>query len=163
MLASVAVGLLLAEPLAQRLDIPTWHATGLASCVVGFLALTLSPGWLGTGFGGGATGRVCGLALTITPTGVLAVTHQWLNALVLLPLGVGVAWLPARWRRAATAGAVLLSPLVEFVQAVVPALGRTCTLDDVVLNVGGLLVGLALGVATAAVVPVLRRTGDAGS
>jgi hypothetical protein len=69
-----------------------------------------------------------------------------LNVLLFLPLGVAIALLP-RTRRSAVVlvGAVLLPFAIEATQLLVPAISRGCESADVVDNLLGLAVGLAIG------------------
>jgi hypothetical protein len=69
-----------------------------------------------------------------------------LNVLVFVPLGVAIAVVPRTGHRAALLGAAIALPFaIETVQLVVPWLARGCESADVVDNLTGLLLGLAVG------------------
>jgi hypothetical protein len=123
---------------------------------VGFLLLlglglivsaTLTPsrealrfGWLGSG--------TCDLS-RFGPApieDILGLRDPAFNILLFVPFGVALALLPAsRARSALITFGLLLSPAIELVQLVVRPLDRACQSSDVVDNLTGLAVGLAIG------------------
>lgn len=74
-------------------------------------------------------------------------SEESLNVLLFVPLGIAVALLP-RARRTLAVGIMLfgLSVAVESFQVLVPVLGRSCEIGDVVANTLGLGIGLLIGV-----------------
>jgi VanZ family protein len=77
---------------------------------------------------------------------LLAINDTSLNVLLFIPLGVSIAFLP-RSRRTVVVilGAIALPFAIEITQMVVSVLGRGCESADVVDNLTGLAVGLAIG------------------
>ena len=152
LLALVAAGLLSA-PLGRRLGLGRVATTVLALAVLGPVALTLGP--------------QLPLDLDLGRTCISHVRpHRWwgqggvevANALLLAPLGL-LAPLLLRPRRAVVVLVVAAGfPwAVELTQYVLPLLGRTCELTDVLLNGTGLLAGAAVGVLAALLRRGLRR------
>jgi hypothetical protein len=100
---------------------------------------------------------------------VLGLRDAGFNVLLYLPLGFVVGsmrppWVGMRWFLAAG----LLSPATEAIQMVVRPLDRACQASDVVDNITGLVVGVALAVGIHRVSVLLsrqapRRGGAAGS
>jgi VanZ family protein len=82
------------------------------------------------------------------------------NILLFVPLGIAIALLPARLRRIAIPAGLLLPVAVELLQRQVTVLNRSCQSADVVDNVAGLLIGMAIGMVTTLalrLVPAARR------
>lgn len=79
-----------------------------------------------------------------------------LNVVMFVPLGIAVAWLPPSSRRRVLALAIALPWVVEGIQLVVPALGRTCQSVDITTNLLGLAIGLVGGL-------IVRRLAGSGS
>jgi VanZ family protein len=67
------------------------------------------------------------------------------NILLFVPVGIAIALLPSRMRRVAIAAGVLLPIAIEALQRQVTVLNRSCQSADVVDNIAGLLIGLAIG------------------
>ena len=67
------------------------------------------------------------------------------NILLFVPLGIAIAFLRGRTRRVAIAAGVLLPIVIEVLQRQVTILNRSCESADVVDNIAGLLIGLAIG------------------
>ena len=70
-----------------------------------------------------------------------------LNVLLFMPLGVAVGLLPRARRSLFVAlAATSLTFVVETIQLLLPVLGRGCETADIVDNLLGLVIGVALGV-----------------
>jgi hypothetical protein len=83
-----------------------------------------------------------------------------LNILLFVPLGVVIGLCPpTRARTVLAAGAIGLPFAIELVQMQVERLGRQCQSADVVDNLIGLGVGLALALLLRAVTGPVRRAG----
>jgi hypothetical protein len=83
------------------------------------------------------------------------------NVLLFLPLGIGLGLLPTSRTRAALLALALSLPfVVEGVQMVLPALDRACQGADIVDNLLGLGIGLAVGASTAWVMGRVRLRAD---
>jgi hypothetical protein len=83
-----------------------------------------------------------------------SVNTSSLNVLLFMPLGVAVGLLP--WSRAAAVAALAAASLtfiVEAIQLLVPVLGRGCQTADLVDNLMGLAIGLAIGLSARLVLP----------
>jgi hypothetical protein len=86
-----------------------------------------------------------------------------LNVLLFIPLGISIALLPRSRRTLPVVVAAFALPFaVELVQLLVPALARGCQSADVVDNLLGLTVGVAVGVAARGLVAVTGRAMDRG-
>ncbi|WP_181188275.1 VanZ family protein [Actinopolyspora mortivallis] len=137
---SLVVLLLLSHVLVRRgigFGTPLYGASVALSPV---LAVTLSPS-------GANSGSVfCGLSPRLD-TGITdfpAVTEQFANSVMLAPFGFFAALAFRRWWIALFP--VLAAPvLIETTHMLVPALGRSCTLQDVFDNLTGGLLGIVLG------------------
>jgi hypothetical protein len=136
-----AVGVVLARWAARRWQRP-FPATAMTVLgALGYLTATLVPA--SDGVVAAYPGRYCvwrpDLAAASAGAGGVV------NLLLLVPLGAGLAMLG--WRLVPTAitlGATAAA--VEFVQAAVPTLGRSCDTTDALVNVaGGLLAWSAAG------------------
>lgn len=158
MLAGVAVSVIAFRPLARsqgRRPVPTLFALLLFT---GTLALTATPD---------GDRPPLGLAACI-PEGwndlFYNVTHEGgglggvlLNILLFLPLAATVVLATCRvWPAVAVS---LLPPAVELVQTVLP--GRSCGVSDLLTNVTGVLLGVAMGCAVQRRGERMRR--DAGA
>ena len=110
------------------------------------VAATLTP-FVGTSSEAPISG-LCDLSrLGFAPLSRLVrVGDESLNVLLFIPLGLAIGLLPASSaRRALVLGGLALPFLVELTQALVPPLGRGCESADVIDNLSGLLIGLAIG------------------
>ncbi len=93
---------------------------------------------------------------------VLRLGETSLNILLFIPLGAMTAIGPGGRRKfLLTAGAVLLPFVIEGIQLLATPLGRSCQSADVVDNLTGLLIGLALG-SIVATVRLAARNVDSG-
>ena len=152
-------------PVARRLGVRRPLAWLL---LVGFgvvLAATLTPGreTFDFGFGPGGFDRgFCDMRrMRPAMSALLSINNSSLNVLLLIPLGVAIGLLPrSRAKVVILVLAIALPFTVEFIQALVPALGRQCESGDVIDNSTGLIVGLVIGTILGVLIPTLAR-GDA--
>lgn len=125
------------------------------------LSATLTP--LSAALAPGAIGPVsCDLS-RVWPAplgGYLGTGDAGGNVLMFIPLGATIALIPRSGRRAAILlGAILLPFAIETAQLLMPVLHRACESADVVDNLMGLVLGLALG-AGAGWLASVRLRGD---
>jgi hypothetical protein len=151
---SAVVAVAVSRSLATGLGTSRRLTAGLVLAVGLILAATLTP--LEPALAGGAAGSgQCDLSrLTpASPAILLAVDDVSLNVALFAPLGLVLALLPGSRRRRGLllAGALLLPVVIEGLQLVLPVLDRGCESADVVDNVTGLALGLAIGWAVARV------------
>jgi glycopeptide antibiotics resistance protein len=79
----------------------------------------------------------------------LSLTEASINVLMFIPLGAVIGLVPRSRRKGAIVVAAIALPFaIETVQLLVPALDRACESADVVDNLTGLAIGLAVGVVT---------------
>lgn len=146
--AAVVVGPPLGWWLATR-PRAAWALAALAAVAV--LVTTLYP-----------TGREVELVCVLGRDGTLAGPEPLANVALFVPIGLLVGIASRRPALGALAGAVL-TVAIELVQALAPALGRSCAVDDAIANA----VGAALGAVLAAAALLLARRGapteDAGA
>jgi hypothetical protein len=119
----------------------SWETLGAGIALAGALAVTLTPPeW-------DAKERA---ACLLAPPGRLGLFQlpdlnpESLNALLLLPFGF-FAVLATRRAWPALLPVILLPVFIELVQALLPALDRTCNLQDAINNLSGGLLGIGLG------------------
>ncbi|WP_370324920.1 VanZ family protein [Euzebya sp.] len=137
--ALIVIGPLVGYALVGRPRLAVW--LGLASTLP-VLALTLVP-----------TDRDLAVGCAIEwalPT--LGAVELMANVVLVVPAGLIFGVASRRPLRVAL-GASALSCLIELIQAVVPALGRSCSTGDWLANT----IGAALGAGVAALVLVVRR------
>ncbi|MER7149020.1 VanZ family protein [Streptomyces xanthochromogenes] len=122
---------------ARKLGRPILLPALLATSIAGILTVTLLPGTAGVEAG------QCDSGL---PVHLLTSSSSLLNMGLFIP---GAAISVLLFRRPATtiASFIILSGLVEFIQAVTP-LGRSCSAGDLAANATGALTGAALAVAS---------------
>lgn len=142
---AVAVSLATFRPLARALHAPRAVALLLVLGLTGIVALTLTPG--NDAFSPYVF-QDC-FVRVVRPIGLDRFTNlgeRGLNVLLFVPLGLGLGALPgSRVKWALIAGALALPFLIEWIQYVIPVLGRSCSSIDVVDNLTGLIVGLGAG------------------
>ncbi|MFP5309231.1 MAG: VanZ family protein [Actinomycetes bacterium] len=126
-----------------RLGLPTLGL--LVGGTLGPLLATLTPNTLRID----VRGCHLGPPPVVIPDGLPFAADVALNSALLLPLGIGLGLAPRRLRRRLLVPALLLSPAIETVQALVPGIYRFCQVSDAIANVGGLLLGLAIGLLLA--------------
>jgi VanZ family protein len=86
------------------------------------------------------------------------------NIIMFIPLGFAIALVPRSPRKAAVLIlAVALPFAIETTQLLVAPLGRGCQSADVVDNLTGLFIGLAVGAVVARLAPTLARAAQPGS
>ncbi|HEU5015502.1 MAG TPA: VanZ family protein [Roseiflexaceae bacterium] len=128
------------RPVARRMGWHAWATLGMGVALAGMLALTLTPG--------GDTNVGCRMTLPHT-LGLLQlprVTHMSLNTLMPMPLGFfGTLAVRRPWICATVM--IALPVAIEATQALVTALGRSCSLQDMLNNIVGGLVGVLVGMA----------------
>ena len=150
MLPAIAIALVLALALsgwaARRLGTGRVVAWLLLANVGIILAVTLAPRSLALEPGSGGNPS-CDLS-RLGPASIatyLSFRDPTLNVLLFIPLGVLIAKLDRRQRRAFASGAAALPLAIEVIQAFVVPLGRACQGGDVFDNLAGLVIGLAIG------------------
>jgi len=153
-LAVVALlGLVVCRWLAARLECSRLHAWIMVVSLGIVVAATLTP--LRAALDQGPTGpKPCDLSrIWFAPLDVyLRPGDIPGNVLMFIPLGVALGLLPASPARVPLIlGALLLPVIVEGTQLVATALDRACQSGDVVDNLAGLVAGLLLGSASAAI------------
>lgn len=150
-IGSLVLGPAVARRLATRRSVASLLLFGFGLVI----AATLLPDR--DALAGIASDRVCDLS-RIGPASIGELTRvntTSLNVLLFVPLGVAVGLLP-RSRPAAVVlvAALSLTFVVEAVQLFVTVLGRGCQTADMVDNLMGLAIGIAIGVLAR---PVLAR------
>lgn len=128
----------------------SWATLGASIALAVALAVTLVPSEFGEER---IVHCVIAMPTTLGLFDLPAVTQESLNALLLLPLGFFSA-LAARRAWAAVLPVVITPIFIELIQALIPALDRVCSSQDVINNVTGGLLGVALG---ALLMVVIRR------
>ena len=154
---AIAIGLVAAGKVGAALRCSRVLAFALVLSLGGIAVLTLTPH--DPGFVGGP-GITCDLHLA-GPLGLAQLLGQNLRSLnvdLFVPLGISIGLL--HWPRVklpAAVGGAILPFAVEAVQAGIPALGRSCTATDVMDNLLGLAIGLAVGLVAVVATAGARR------
>lgn len=140
---SVAVGVWM-----RRRDGSSWWRIGVFGLAVGLcLAYTLTPE--------GGTLRPWSFPMTahltlvdsLSANELFRVTQSSLHVWLFVPLGFTACLQQPRGRRVAAVGLALGAPiLIEILQWLLPTLGRATQMGDVVLNLEGVGIGLAVGI-----------------
>ena len=144
LLAAAAIAFVSAPALARRLASTRAVAWLLVLAIGLIVSATLTP--LGGVLGADGEGAGCDLRRLTPPSFEALWGHDvWLNILLFVPLGFAIALVPLPARRRLIVAGALFPIGIEALQLVAPALGRGCQSADVVDNVIGLGVGLALG------------------
>jgi len=150
---ALVLALLVSRWLARWMHRPWAVAFALVFSIGVIVAATLTPGRDALLFGIPGTGS-CDLSHIELPglRELLSPNDTSLNVILFLPLGVVIGYL-ARSRLALglLAAGVALPFAIEAIQLVLTPLGRTCQAVDVVDNLTGLFLGLAVGVLASAV------------
>ena len=145
----------------RALRVPRGLAWELVLSLGIILSATLTP--LSEALAYGATGTAtCDLSrVFLAPLGdYLRAGDERGNVLMFVPLGATIALIPRSQRRMAVSlGAILLPFAIETVQLLMPVLHRACQSADIVDNLAGLVLGLALGAGAGWLVSA-RRRGD---
>ena len=152
MLLSVGVALAAGNSVARRLE--TSRAVGRALVVsVGLIiAATLTPlkGAIESGLISNGTCDVSRLGLAPLWRLPLTSDDPVLNILLFIPLGISIGISRSPRRARLIIAAVALPFVVELAQLLLPVLDRSCETGDVVDNLTGLVLGLAVGATISA-------------
>jgi hypothetical protein len=143
---AIVVALVLSPAVAGRLRTRRSVAVLLLFGFGLVLAATLVP--TAAALEGAVSDGVCDVSrVGLAPLEDLtSVTFTSLNVLLFVPLGLAVGLLPRTPTAAAvTVAAISLTFLVETIQLVVTVLGRGCQTADIVDNLLGLAIGIAIG------------------
>jgi VanZ family protein len=158
---TTVIALVVAGRLARRLRTTKSIAALLVMSVGAVLAATLTP--LGGFDDRPPPPGQCDLA-RFGPAALsdyLRVDDVSLNVVLFVPLGLAIGLLGrSRANAVLLAAALALSPAIEATQSLVPVLGRGCESGDVVDNVLGLGLGLALGALMSVVRAGRTRRGE---
>jgi glycopeptide antibiotics resistance protein len=161
---AIIVGIALSAPAAGWLGIRRPVAWSLLVAVGIVLAATLTP--LRAAFESGASSTMTCDFSRLGPApfeDLTTVGDISLNVLLFVPLGAVIGLLPrSRRKLLVAAGAIALPFVIETAQLLAVGLGRGCQSADVIDNLSGLLVGLALGTVMGRLGPrsvVAPRTG----
>ena len=151
--------LAVAGRVARRLRTESWIAFLLVMNAGAVLAATIPPDAGGFSARPSAPGRCDFGRIGLAPLSqYLHLGDTSLNVLLFVPLGLAVGLLGRSPATARLLVAALALPLaIEAIQSLLPMLGRGCQSRDVVDNLLGLGIGLALGVLLSVV--RARRTG----
>jgi hypothetical protein len=162
-LATLAVSLLFGGAIGRWLGTRTSVAWLLLMSVGVILSATLSPLDGGELVAPGIASW-CDLSRTWLPSldEILYGEDIALNILMLVPLGFAIGLAPLSWRKIVVlVAAMLLPPTIEAGQLFLVGLDRACQAADVVDNLTGLALGLAVGGVVAWLVPAVRRPPEA--
>ena len=145
---TTVIALAVAGRVARCLRTERWIAFLLVMSVGAVLAATIPPDAGGFDDLPSALGRCDFERIGLAPLSqYLHLGDTSLNVLLFVPLGLAVGLLGRSPGTALLLVAVLALPLaIEAIQSVAPMLGRGCQSRDVVDNLLGLGIGLALGV-----------------
>jgi VanZ family protein len=145
---TTVIALAVAGPVARRLRTESWIAFLLVMSVGAVLAATIPPD-AGEFSGRPSAASRCDFErIGLAPLSeYLHLGDTSLNVILFVPLGLAVGLLGRSPATARVLVAVLALPLaIEAIQSLAPMLGRGCQSRDVVDNLVGLGIGLALGV-----------------
>ncbi|HZD56766.1 MAG TPA: VanZ family protein [Anaerolineales bacterium] len=149
---SVAAGAVYFGVLVRR-GWDSWATLGASIALAAALAVTLVP----SEFGEESVVRcVIAIPTTLGLFDLPAITQESLNALLLLPLGFFSA-LAARRAWVAVLPVIITPVFIELIQALIPALDRVCNSQDLINNVTGGLLGVALGAIFVLAIQSRRR------
>ena len=142
------IALAVAGRVARRLRTQSWIAFLLVMSVGAVLAATIPPDTDGFSGRPSAPGRCEYGRIGLAPLSqYLHLGDTSLNVILFVPLGLAIGLLGRSPATARVLVAVLALPLaIEAIQSLLPMLGRGCQSRDVVDNLLGLGIGLALGV-----------------
>jgi len=144
---SFVVSVAASGPIGRALGVRRALAFALLMAFGIILAATLTPVRLALELGTAGTWSCDLTRIGLPPAGeLLAVNDTSLNVLLFVPLGAAIGLLPRSRRKTAIVVAATALPLtIETVQLLVHALDRACEGADVVDNLVGLVLGLAVG------------------
>ena len=156
------IGVLVSRSLARRLGTHPFVAWLLVVSVAAVVFATLAP--LYGVFEPSATGPGrCDLSrLSILPIDDLKRQFsRFLNVILFIPLGLSIGLLPrSRWKALLVLAAIASPFVIEGTQLLVPALNRGCQGIDVIDNLTGLVIGLAMGAIGGVLYQRLAAGGD---
>jgi hypothetical protein len=157
--ASLAISLAVCGPIGRVLGARARHLALLFGPGL-VIAATLTPQREAVDLGATGTGTCDFGRITLaSPAFYGGANDAGENVLMFVPIGVAVALMPRSRRTAAlAAGALLLPFMIEAVQLQALALDRACESADVVDNLAGLAIGLAIGVALSGATWVTARS-----
>jgi hypothetical protein len=144
---TLVIGLAFGDRVARALRTRPVIGIGLLVATGIIVSATLTPGReaLESGAIGAGSCDVTRIGLA-SLTDLIAFKETTLNVLLFVPLGVAISLLPSsRWKALLAVGAAASPLAIELVQMLVPSFDRACESADVVDNLAGLGLGLALG------------------
>lgn len=160
-LPTLAVGslllLLVSGPLSRRLGLPPPAVIALGVSVIGFVAVTATPG-SSASWTAGSRWSMGGGARWVSPAELLDPwSEAGMNVWLAVPMALVAGYVAVRHGRAWPVALVVVLPVVvEVVQMLLPELGRSALLADVAANEQGVVLGLLLGVVAG--LALRRRT-----
>lgn len=160
-LVSLVVGVLLAVPLGHAFRVRPLLAALLLVSFGSILAATLTPLRDALEFGAVGTG-VCDFSrVGPPPLEYLGYRNDIsLNIVLFIPLGLGIGLLGKRRLTGVLLLAAIALPFViETIQLLVPVIARGCQSSDVIDNLIGLSIGLAIGGVARLLIGLLKRSG----
>lgn len=141
---SLGVGLIVSRPLGRILNVRRPVALAMILALGAIAGATLTP--LGEISEAGGTGSCDFSKVWLELNQLRRVNDEFLNVLLFIPLGATIGVVPGRRPMSALIAAAIALPfMIETAQLLVPALGRGCESGDVVDNLTGLIIGLAIG------------------
>ena len=157
MVATVIVSALVCRPIARWLETGALRAWLLLVSLGLIGVTTLTPQRDALEFGMVGTGT-CDFSRVwlASPSFYAGRNDSAENIGLFIPLGAAIALLPARMRPAALVAGILLPVAIEVFQRQATMLNRACQSADVVDNLVGLGLGLALGASLAGVAALVR-------
>jgi VanZ family protein len=142
LVATLVISLLLHRRLAKSFHTSPWFVLAFMLCLGSILSITLTPGdWHPAPY--------CSLRVVFPrPADLFSMTERSLNIWLFAPLGLLLAFTP-RPRLGALffAAAMLLPFMIEGLQLVVPGIGRSCQVTDIINNLIGLFLGGTIGLS----------------
>jgi hypothetical protein len=155
--ATVIVSALICRPIARWLGTDPLRAWWLLTSLGLIGVTTLTPQRQALAYGMVGTGTCDFSRAWPASLGFYAgANDSGENIALFIPLGIAIALLPSRIRPAALLGGILMPVAIEVVQRQVTVLNRSCQSADVVDNLVGLGLGLALGAALAGAATLVR-------
>lgn len=157
---ALAIGLALGDRVGRALRTKPVIGTGLLVAAGIIVSATLTPGR--EALESGAIGAGSCDVTRIGPaslTDLIAFNETTLNVLLFVPLGVAISLRPSsRWKALLAVGAAASPLAIELVQMLVPSFDRACESADVLDNLTGLGLGLALGALAGRQVTIEERS-----
>lgn len=147
-LLSIAVAVMASGGVGRSIGTGRALAWMLLVAVGIILSATLTPGL--TDSAADVAHRTCDLSrIGLPPLRLLLSLNDTSgNVLLFVPLGAVIGLLPrSRFRLVIVVAAIFLPAAIEGTQLLVPWLGRACESADVIDNLTGLVMGLAVGTA----------------